>query len=32
MRYAAPLPERIAGAEDLTAKVNAHLAKIGFAL
>jgi type I restriction enzyme M protein len=31
MRYAAPLPELAAGAEDLTAKVNAHLAKMGFA-
>jgi len=31
MRYAAPLPELAAGAEDLTAKVNDHLAKMGFA-
>jgi hypothetical protein len=32
MRYAAPLPELIAGAESLTMKVNAHLAKMGFAV
>jgi type I restriction enzyme M protein len=31
MRYAAPLSELAAGAEDLTAKVNAHLAKMSFA-
>jgi len=29
-RYAAPLPELAADAEDLTAKVSAHLAKMGF--
>jgi len=32
MRYAAPLPELIAGAEGSTMKVNAHLAKMGFAV